>query len=510
MNKFIKWQSVACAVAMMVGACMQNKITTPQAEIIKTDYRESSEDFPNPERGFYKYSQAKASNFTPLTAEQLNAWTQQTKPANGNYSVYTTLVFRYYVLDIFKDKPVTASFIDAVNKDFEVARKAGFKLIPRFTYTLTQKAGSCPEGFICPPYGDAPKAIVLGHIAQLRKVLHDNADVIAVVQMGFIGVWGEQYYTDYFGDASQNTPVGKLLDQHWQDRMEVLKALLDAVPEDRMVQVRYPQIKQRFVYGINAEVTSLPLQESEAFTETDKARIGFHNDCFLASETDYGTYEDYGNSSTPRAEANTVMRNFKKMDARFVAVGGETCSDSYSPQNDCEPLGRAQAEMKEMHFSYLNSDYNNEVNNDWQAAGCMDSIKRNLGYRLVLKETTFPKSVPAGGSLRFSLVIENRGYASPYNKRPLHLVLRNKADRTEIRLTLMADVRKWFSGAHEIDESIRLPSNAPSGHYDLFLSLPDPYTSIATRPEFAIRLANEDVWEPATGYNKLNATLEIL
>jgi hypothetical protein len=383
-------------------------------------------------------------------------------------------------------------------------------LIPRFTYTLAQNAGSCPEGFICPPYGDAPKTIVLEHISQLKTLLHDNADVIAVVQMGFIGVWGEQYYTDHFGDASQNTSVQKLLDNNWQDRIDVLRALLDAVPKDRMIQVRYPQIKQRFIYGINADVNVSPLQESEAFSETDKARIGFHNDCFLASTNDYGTFEDYGNSATPRNDANTVLRAFKNADSKFVAVGGETCNDTYSPENDCEPLGKAQTEMKQFHYSYLNCAYNNAVNNDWQAAGCMDSIKKNLGYRFVLKQTAMPQKVDAGQQLKFSFNVDNRGYASPYNKRPLKLVLRNKADGKEHHLVLNADVRKWYSGSHEIEEQVELPTDVKPGEYDLFLFLPDQYSSIEKRPEFAIRLANQNMWETSTGYNSLNRVLKVL
>ena len=79
---------------------------------------------------------------------------------------------------------------------------------------------------------------MLQHIAQLKAIFKQAADVIAVMQMGFIGTWGENYYTDHFGDASQNTPVQKLLDHNWRDRIDVLKALLDAVPKDRMVQVR--------------------------------------------------------------------------------------------------------------------------------------------------------------------------------------------------------------------------------------------------------------------------------
>jgi hypothetical protein len=505
----MKFSFVVISFVVMISACVKKEKASAQETSQTKQYVESKEDFPNPERGFYMYTHTKASAFTALSANQLNGWKKPTQAAGGNYTVNSTLVFRYYELDIFKDKGIDPGFITSVQADFAVARQAGFKLIPRFTYTLTQKAGSCPEGFICPPYGDAAKAIVLQHISELKTVLHDNADVIAVVQMGFIGVWGEQYYTDFFGDASQNTPLQKLTDANWKDRLEVLQALLQAVPKSRMIQVRYPQIKQRFIYGINADVNVAPLQLSEAFSGSDKARIGFHNDCLLASTNDYGTFEDYGNSSTPRRDANTVLRTFKKADSRFVAVGGETCNDSYSPQNDCEPLGRAQTEMRELHYSYLNSAYNNAVNNDWQTSGCMDSIKKNLGYRFVLKECTLPLTATLGKSFRIAMVVENRGYASPFNERPLRLVFRNKNNGNEHQLSLQSDVRKWFSGRNEVSEDVQLPAGVTAGEYELFLSLPDAAASIEKRPEYAIRLANENTWEATTGYNKLNTVLKV-
>ena len=502
--------SIAAIVTLsiMLG-CDRNESAVAQSGTISTRYTESAADFPNPERGFYRFSQTKASRFSPLTSNQLNDWKGDVQVQGGSYKVNSTLIFRYYEMDSFKDKALSAAFLTSINQDFSVARQAGFKLIPRFTYTLTQTAGNCPEGFICPPYGDAPKAIVLQHISQLKPVLQENADVIATLQMGFIGVWGEQYYTDYFGDASQNTPRQKLLDSNWQDRIDVLRALLDAVPKDRMIQVRYPQIKQRYVYGINAGVNVAAMTAAEAFSESDKARIGFHNDCFMASANDFGTYEDYGTSSTPRQEANAVLRMFKKQDSKYVVVGGETCSDAFSPQNDCEPAGRIQTEMKEMHYSFLNSAYNNEVNNDWQTGGCMDDIKKSLGYRFVLKESTFPKSVEPGKSYSISLSMENKGYASPYNRRPVILVVRNKADGTEQKIDLNLDLRKLFSGSHSIEENITLPATLKKGNYQLFLFMPDAYASIASRPEYAIRLANEGLWEQSTGYNNLNAVLEV-
>jgi hypothetical protein len=285
--------------------------------------------------------------------------------------------------------------------------------------------------------------------------------------------------------------------------------LLDAVPAGRMIQVRYPQIKQRFLNGVNAFVTVAPMTDSEAFTNTDKARIGYHNDCFLAGTDDYGTYEDYGNSSSPRQSANDVLRAFKKADSKYVAVGGETCDDTYSPQNDCEPAGMAEAEMAAYHYSFLNCAYNNAVNNDWQTNGCMMNIRKKLGYRFILQQLVYPKEVSAGSSIAISLTVNNAGYASPFNERPVKIMLRNKTTAAEIEYTLNTDIRKWFSGINKIETTLPASAALTAGAYDMFLFMPDKHSSIAARPEYAIRAANADVWEAATGYNSLQAILKV-
>ncbi len=497
---------------LLSSSCKDKENNLVKIEKVNVTYSESNEDFPNPERGFYRYSEVHSSNYVALSANELKGYRSLQSIESANYSVMSTLVFRYYVLDDVTNQPIKASFLENLKKDFAAAREAGVKLIPRFVYTATAKPGNCPEGFICAPYGDAPKAIVLGHIAQLKPVLHDNADVIACVQLGFIGVWGEQYYTDFFGDASSNAAQGKLTDANWRDRIEVIKAMLDAVPADRMVQVRYPQIKQRYVYGINALINVPALTDGQAFSQTDIARLGYHNDCFMASSNDFGTYEDYGNSSSPRVSDGAVLNTLKdyfKADSKYVVVGGETCSDGYSPTNDCEPAGKIQAEFSSLHYSFINAHYNTEVNNDWQDGGCMDAIKRNLGYRFVLKSALLPDNVVHGTSVEIVLNINNRGYASPYNPRPVKLIFRNKANNEVKTFDLKTDIRKWYSGDNQITETIAIPSNMPAGEYEMLLGMPDAYTSIAAKPEFSIRLANNDVWEASTGYNKLNHTVKV-
>lgn len=473
-------------------------------------YAASEEDFANPERGFYTYSETSANNYNPLDLNTLkNARIQEQQASEGNYKIYSTLFFRYFILKGFNDKLLSDDLLSKIKADFDVARHAGVKLIPRFTYSVDPTSGDCPEGFICQPYGDAPKTIVLQHIEQLKPILQANADVIAVVQLGFIGMWGENYYTDHFGDPSSNGQR-KLLDENWRDRNEVLKALLDALPKDRMVQVRYPQMKQRFVYGVNAPTGSDPLSEAEAFKGTDKARIGLHNDCFISNATDYGTFGDYGNSSSDAGGGGAETRAFAEKDNKYTAVGGETCDETYSPTNQCENAGKVQNELMKMHYSYLNSAYNNKLNNLWVSGGCMENIKKNLGYRLILLNTIVPMvGVKAGMQLPLEINMKNNGYASPFNPRVAKLVMRNQNGGQEFVYDLSTNVQKWFSGNIKISEMIQMSKSMPAGKYDLYLHLPDKYESLAKRPEYAVRLANKDVWDSATGYNNLNISVTI-
>lgn len=57
-------------------------------------------------------------------------------------------------------------------------------MIPRFSYSES----SGPN--LTPPYNDASKARILSHLNQLSSTLNNNSDVIAVMEAGFIGLWG--------------------------------------------------------------------------------------------------------------------------------------------------------------------------------------------------------------------------------------------------------------------------------------------------------------------------------
>jgi hypothetical protein len=461
------------------------------------NYTISNDDFINPDRGWYRYSDTYTSNYSLLDSATIAGYRVLHTPQGGspNYSVYASLVFRYFIFDNFKNAPLTPAILNNIQADFNTARKAGVKLITRFTYTVTPSTGSCGS-WICPPYGDAPKNIVLTHIAQLKPILQQNKDVINSVQMGFIGTWGENYYTDYFGDASQ-PPYG-LSSTNWNDRIDVLNALLDAVPSPINVQVRYPQMKQKALLGPTAPATTPAMALSEAFQSTNKSRIGFHNDCYLASADDFGTYTNYDNSSSDTLR----YRPYKAADSKFVMVGGETCAPS-----SYDMCNNAVYDMARNHYSYLHADYNNAVNNQWTTEGCMEEIKRKLGYRISLKSATFPNSVAANQNLNFTIQLENSGFSSPINERKVYLILANGAD--EYQVLLPDDPRYWFTGNHTINGSVCIPSCVPTGNYSLHLHLADPSPALKSRPEYSIRTANTGTWNPAKGYNNLLHTVAI-
>ena len=123
--------------------------------------------------------------------------------------------------------------------------------------------------------------ILLLHLQQLKPILQANEDLISVMQAGFIGSWGEWYYTSQaeFGGYGYNQT--NLTATNIANRKEVVEAILSALPKSRMIQIRTPTFKQG-LYSKNA------LTNTQAFSESSLARIGHHNDCFLASSSDFG------------------------------------------------------------------------------------------------------------------------------------------------------------------------------------------------------------------------------
>ncbi len=432
------------------GADASDVDASPEPPTVTATFTEIAGDVVNPERGFYSY--------VDLLGEDDLSWVR----ARGD-----SLAFSYIRLDDYRDRALDDALLGALADGFDVARAAHLKLVLRFAYNDGPYPDSEP---------DAPLAQVLEHIGQLGPILSADQDVLAVLQAGFIGAWGE-WHTSTNG---LTTP---------ENKQAILDALLAALPEDRMIQLRYPpDLMSRY---------PTPLDADTGFTGTAQARIGHHNDCFLASASDMGTY---GTADATMAEEQAYLA----ATSRFVPLGGETCA-VYSPRSDC---ASALSEMEMLGFSFLNQDYHPDVIAAWQDQGCEAEIRRRLGYRLVLERVTCSERVRPGGILGLTVDLDNVGFAALYNRRPLLVVVSGQDARYQVELAEV-DPRRFAAGeTSSFTVRLRLPAAIAPGSYQVALWLPDPAPALRDVADYAIRLANDGVWA-GDGRNVVVADLPI-
>jgi hypothetical protein len=370
-------------------------------------------------------------------------------------------------IDEWRAQDLSPRALAAVEDRMNEARAAGVKLIWRFAYNEGPYPNSQP---------DANLDQIKRHIAQLKPLLRKHGDVIAWMEAGFIGAWGEWH-------SSTNG-----LDKSVEAKRQVVDALLDALPETRSVQLRYP--------GDIEAMTGNRFTAREAHTATRKARIGHHNDCFVASDSDQGTY---GRASRSIAEEKAFIAQL----GLYTPIGGETCGTA-PPRSECATAAR---ELELLGFSELNLAYHGGVLESWRRGGCFDEIRSRLGYRLGVDMIILPPVILPGRDARITMKLRNFGYAAPMLRRPVYLVLDGPVRRF---FRLPNDPRKWARNAtHAIDLIAEIPRDMPVGMYSLALWLPDDSATLAADPRFAVRLANPGVWDRKTGFNRLIESIEI-
>jgi hypothetical protein len=178
-------------------------------------------------------------------------------------------------------------------------------------------------------------------------------------------------------------------------------------------------------------------------------------------------------------------------------MGGETCG--LSNYCTCE---NSLKDMEDYHWTYMNSGYNGSVLDRWTTDGCMDEVKRRLGYRLSVADV-YHSAPAAGADLQVALRIKNSGFAAPMNPRAVELVLVDGNGNKTVYELKDVNPRFWFANKTSvINQTIAIPAEA-AGTCTLYLNLPDPKPTLHDNPDFSIRLANDNVWDAATGYNKI-------
>lgn len=469
---------------------------SPLAIAQQQTYTVSTADITNPERGFYEPTYAYLGAQTPSTpytrlSQNLNL-TQFGPLSSRKISVVQRLISlkNYTITDTLPD-----AFLQNIRTDFADARALNVKLYLRFAYDFE---GTIPS---------VPLARIVSHISQLGPLLTDNSELITHIDAGMLGAYGEWY-------AGFPEPPGT------QDlRTAVVNAWLTALPADRAVDIRTPRYK-RVMFG-NAPISS-------GFDGTPAARVGHHNDCFLRSVADSGTFAEQDFALRTEEKAYLSAEN------KFLPQSGETCGlfevfswEVCGPGENCSNLtscANAEIAMRAQRWSLLNTRYFDPLvlppNGQWhQGSNCYADFKKQLGYRIELIRSSIPTAAQVGVcGWNASVTLRNSGFASPFNPRGLKLVLAptNGSAATFVDLLQQNspthDPRRWLpvadSGEIVVTLGTQLPNVTP-GAYALHLFMPDGHPDLAAVPQYAIQTANVGLWDATRGWNSLNRTVQV-
>ncbi|SKC41191.1 protein of unknown function [Bacteroidales bacterium WCE2008] len=438
-------------------------------------FHEKSSDVVNPERGLYRMNEYNF-NGNSLPGAYVDTY--------DDNSLVMTL---FYLYDYVRKDHLPSNVVDRIGDVFDAVRAAGKKAIVRFGYS-----NSYPVD-----YQEPKLSRIKNHLDDLADVLDENKDVIYVVQAGFIGAYGEWYYTTYFPFERPSASSNANSVSGFDDRITVLRKILDVVPPSRQVEVRAPYYKRFFLDKNHIQSWS---EITSPGGTGDNERIGFHNDAFLYGGEDMGTF--------PYSMDRTMWEH----QSEYLICGGE------APYSDTDPSQMAgysyntvRNTIFSQHYSYLHNDraYYTYPNNPdkgsklmryWYSQGWMTDIQKWLGYRLYLSNASISDARTSGSTLTVSMKIKNSGAARVMNERPMKLVLLHGSTPVILKNNV-GDIRKVASdgGSYTYTVNVSLPQNIVSGD-KLAIWLPDAEPRLQDRPEYSIRLVNSDVtW--SNGYN---------
>lgn len=455
----------------------------------RTYGRDDTTDHPNPERGFHKSDDfSSGANYSYIRSQ--------------GYS----LLHSTARLDDFRNvDTISAPWLANYNGAFQRAREAGVKVVLRHAYNSSQ------------PGYDAGTARIIGHIEQLHDLMEANKDVIAVLQAGFIGAWGEWHSSTTGADSAENQQL-------------ILPVLLDNVPEELQIQFRtaYAIAKATgTTYSLGswtgsgappASLTvpfnSIRISAADRFNGSQIARIGLHNDAFLVNRSDAGSYSFPENGYNWSDPFVNFLKQFTGDNSKYLCFGAEIADDVWNRSNEGNRAAPAAArsEMENFaHIDFLQRDYGFAILNQWISNGFFPEVSRRLGYRLSLSRVTLPTTITSGQPFTVTIQMQNTGFGKVYNKRPIDLTLvRGNSSPVTIRLT--SDARRQLPVAGETQEfsyTATAPALSP-GTYATYLSLPDPSTTLGSDVRYHIRLMNSGgIWNGNTGRHDLGMTITV-
>lgn len=459
----------------------------------------------NPERGLFVYGGDEIDHSTGCWWNDQQKFADYVASLDDGKAKGMTLVYLQYDLGDYRTglNPIPPTYFQCIDKDFDAAEERGFKVILRFSYNWRKtkegkyyddvndkKLNPNPcrsknsESNLC----EASVAQVLKHLSQseFSDFIERNARRISVWQAGFLGKYGEWYYTsDETGIKDESKMAA---------RLPILKRMLEMFPHG-IIQVRTPFYKE---YAIRA----LPDKtvEEKKVIEVFRERIGIYDDSFFDNDK-YSTFESYSSSAS---ETKTFWKDYVSNKNSHVPMGGETSGFVVvsHPISD-KDIRKILDEFRKYHWAFFNyaklREKLDDAHMDWRPLfeDKENRVGKLLGYRLYLTHAQFDSKPQAGNKITVNFTLANSGFAAPYKNERIEVFACGKGsavcavDKLFIgKPEVEVDMRKWLPG-QPISLSVSVPTDGlKAGEYDLYLRFADPDPILAQRDLFSIRLAN--------------------
>ena len=453
-------------IIFSIMAILSNLMSLPhmQAKEVESYFQESLEELDNPERGFYEPVEYKmkvsGNKILDLNYNLIHLRVgigAFSKAANGS-----------------EDLSFTEDMLDALDGTLKNVKKNGGSVIIRFAY----------DDFAGTKDLEPSMEMMLLHIKQLKSIFEGNKDVIAYVELGLFGPWGEMHSSEIC--TTKN--VSKALD-----------AMLEAVPGDITIGVRTPEYYAKWA---NVERKNLHLDITKKGTAA--YRVGLYNDGYLGSESDLGTFSN-----------RDIEIAWLTYQTSHTFYGGEVVAN----RAEGEPLNTVaymSQEAYKTHTTYLNLYWNDTVIENWkneiyqgedtryQGQSGYTYVVNHLGYRYVLRQCQIDSKVYQGQNLNINMKIENVGFANLINSKKVSILLVGKNKTYEIATDI--DARKWNSKeVTNINTQIALPDNIAIGEYKVYFRI-SKYGDHTTDNNYqCIQFANDGIWNEAIGANEIGS-----
>lgn len=420
----------------------------------------------NPDRGFHLESNYFAHNFTnPFNSKEIypGAFVRDREKQFNAESEAITLLQLYIYLTEWVDEDISPEGLANIQQLFDALQANGYKAILRFAYNWKGLNAS----------GGESAQWITRHIEQLRPILTRNRGLIATIQIGFLGAWGEWH----------TTPMQKDL----AGKSEVVNALLDVYPAPYSLQIRIPDHKN-----------ALTLNREE-----DRTRISYANDYFTAGEHSHAPGNDFIPGSAWYKQVTE--------ESPYFFMSGEIPYDEDTEWGlpDLISTRTTLKILRDHHYSAFDITQNYRKNiTSWKQTPItpeelkadsilfapeyfvdekgnpkertfFEFVRDHLGYRLNIASK--PVFTTKGDLLTYDISLTNTGFAAPVNPRPVFLVFVNAKNQVVKELPLEhVNPRNWqpFDAkeksykalTHTMSGSI---STGLSGKYRVGIWMPD-------------------------------------